>query len=155
MTHYRKTLVIAARPAAVYEALTTEPGLQRWWNTGCEGAFRAGGVIDFHFGPNHKQLRVETMQPFNEVQWLCTQSHMFVGSETAHDEWTGTRMIFRLSRIEGGRTQLDFEHIGLTPALVCFDLCTEGWDYYLASLAAYAETGQGTPFVSNTMEAAA
>jgi uncharacterized protein YndB with AHSA1/START domain len=155
MTHYRRSLVIAARPAAVYEALTTGPGLRGWWNTGCDGAFRSGGGIDLHFGPNHKRLRVEAMQPFSEVQWLCTHSHMLVGAEFAHEEWTGTRMIFRLSRLDGGRTQLDFEHLGLTPALACFELCNEGWDYYLASLGAYAKTGQGTPFISNTMEVAA
>jgi len=37
---------------------------------------------------------------------------------------------------------------GLRPGLDCYRLCSAGWDHYLASLAAYAETGAGQPFGS-------
>ena len=37
--------------------------------------------------------------------------------------------------------ELDFRHTGLPAEVVA-----EGWEHFLASLAAYAETGMGTPF---------
>ncbi len=37
--------------------------------------------------------------------------------------------------------ELDFRHTGIAPELVA-----EGWDHFLASLAGYAERGEGSPF---------
>jgi len=54
--------------------------------------------------------------------------------------------VFRLSP-EAGGTRLDFEHIGLTPALQCFDICQSGWTIFLGSLESLVETGQGQPFL--------
>ena len=33
-----------------------------------------------------------------------------------------------------GRMRLDFEHVGLVPFLECYDLCSNGWQYYLGIL---------------------
>ena len=59
----------------------------------------------------------------------------------------GTEIAFRLTPTIDGKTRLDFEHVGLVPGLECYDRCSTGWNYFLASLRQYAETGSGTPWV--------
>ncbi len=144
MNHYQQSLVIEADPATVYTALTTREGLRGWWSEDCDGSFSEGDTIHFRFGANHKDLRIETLEPNREVRWVCTGAYMvkFSGGE----EWLGTQIVFRLTPDGAGRTRVDFEHRGLVPALQCYGLCSDGWRYFMTSLQRWVETGRGTPF---------
>jgi len=53
----------------------------------------------------------------------------------------------RAAAIEGFTkvSELEFRHHGLTNELDCIEMCTQGWDHYLASLRDYVETGRGNP----------
>lgn len=147
---FRQSLVIDAEPAAVYAALTTPEGLRAWWTQDCDVATQVGGHIELRFGETRKQFLVEALVPGETVRWLCTQAHLALPGLQRRDEWVGTRMVFQLTPRDGGRTQLDFEHIGLRPEVECFTICEGGWNHFLASLQAYASTGAGTPFQMQT-----
>jgi uncharacterized protein YndB with AHSA1/START domain len=54
--------------------------------------------------------------------------------------WTQT------CEVSNGKTRLDLEHVGLTPAIECFDICRDGWNQYLGNLQSLVETGRGHPF---------
>ena len=148
MQHYQQSLDIEAPPAAVYAALTTPDGLRGWWTRDCEVAPGIGASLVFRFGPNRKQMRVDHLQPDTEVRWLCTAAHIAVGDLRRRDEWVGTRLVFRLAPGAAGGTRLLFDHEGLVPAFECFDLCSAGWQHFLASLALYCRTGRGTPYTA-------
>lgn len=60
----------------------------------------------------------------------------------------GTRPTFTITPAQGDGTELHFRHHGLTPELECIEMCTLGWNSYLASLRQYVESGQGSPFGS-------
>lgn len=149
MEHFKQSLVLAATPAVVYAALTTPTGLHGWWSEDCEVNMQIGGTLLFRFGPNHKEMRVEQLEPGRRVQWRCVAAH--IDALTKKDEWVGTQLVFDLSLAENGGTRLDFEHIGLIPAFECYNLCNGGWQHFLASLKQYAETGRGTPWVKNAV----
>lgn len=146
MDHYQHRLDLEASPTAVYNALTRPEGLRGWWTQDCDVETRPGGSLQLRFGPNYKTLRIERLEPGREVRWRCTAAHIAIGQLSRRDEWLGTELIFRLSPQANGRTRLDFEHIGLVPAFECYELCCEGWQYFLASLQQYLETGRGTPY---------
>ena len=146
MNHYQQSLVIAADPATVYAALTTPIGLRGWWSQDCDVATEVGGALQFRFGRNYKDMRIERLEPGREVRWLCTGAHMAASELTRKDEWVGTQIVFRLMPQGAGRTRLDFEHVGLVPNLECYDLCSNGWQYFLGSLQQFVETGRGTPY---------
>jgi len=38
-----------------------------------------------------------------------------------------------------------FRHVGLRPALECFDQCRAGWNHFMPSLVQFLETGVGRP----------
>jgi hypothetical protein len=73
------------------------------------------------------------------VAWTCLE-------HTGHSEWQGTRIIFELDVSERGSCLLRFRHEGLIPLLDCYLACESGWENFLASIAEYAETGQGSLF---------
>lgn len=141
--NYGSVVEIAAAPEKVYAALSSLPGLRGWW-TEVAGDTGVGGEIVFTFGGRGAtRMRIEaTDAPRGgqaRVHWLC------LGSEAVAD-WKGTRVEFALSPGANGSTQLRFEHLGLVPALACFEDCQKGWNKYLPSLKAYAETGAGYPY---------
>jgi uncharacterized protein YndB with AHSA1/START domain len=146
MSHFQQSLVINTNPAAAYAALTTLDGLRGWWSQDCDGTPQVGGTLHFRFDCASKDVRIEQLKPQREVRWLCTRAHIDVDGLTRKDEWVGTELVFRLAP-EAGGTRLDFEHVGLTPTLECYELCNKGWRYFLDSLHMFLETGRGTPHV--------
>lgn len=146
MDHYQQSFIAQAPPAALYAALTTPEGLRGWWTQECEVATAVGGILHFRFGGTHKAMRIERLEPGRAVRWLCTAAHIDLDQLTHKDEWVGTQLVFDLTPDGQGQTRLDFEHRGLVPAFECYDLCSNGWRYFLGSLRQFVETGHGTPY---------
>jgi uncharacterized protein YndB with AHSA1/START domain len=146
LTHYSRTMRIAAPAAALYELLATEAGLRSWWTQTCDAGAAVGEQATFRFGRTHKTMEIERLEPGREVSWRCVQAHLEAPGVTRPDEWVGTRIVFRLEPQDARTTRLYFEHVGLLPSLQCFEVCRGGWDQYLWSLRARAESGHGTPY---------
>lgn len=146
MHHYQRQIVLSADRRTVYRALATEAGLRRWWTRTCDVDSTVGGRAAFHFGPHRKVMQIEALEPDRRVLWRCVEALIDLPELRAKDEWVGTRIEFRLSDALEGKTLLEFEHVGLTPALECHALCTQGWDHFLASLQGEVELGRGEPF---------
>lgn len=125
--------------------LTSAAGVGRWWGP-ASGDATAGGtlVVDFGaFGVN--AVHVAEAGP-TRVVWEPVA--VDGTTPTAHTpEWIGTRIEFDLTPSESG-TELRFRHTGLTEALQCWDDCSAGWRYFLASIERLAATGAGTPFAA-------
>lgn len=147
MDHYQQTLVIKASPARVNSALTTPEGLRGWWTQDCDYPSEPDGSIRLRFGRNYKELRIEKIEPNREVEWRCIAAQMFAAQPFARkDEWVGTRIVFHLTPVDDGTTRLEFAHVGLVPEFECFELCSDGWRYFMRSLQLFVETGLGTPY---------
>jgi uncharacterized protein YndB with AHSA1/START domain len=145
MMHYQQSFIVKASPSAIYAALTTPDGLSRWWTQDCDVATEVGGTIQFRFGRSRKNMRIELLEPDREVRWLCTDAYIDVAYLNRKDEWVDTQIVFRLAPEGKEHTRLGFDHIGLLPSLECYDLCNNGWQYFLGSLQQFLETGKGTP----------
>ena len=63
MSDFQQRLVIGASLAAVRAALTTPDGLRGWWTRDCDVDPRVGGRLQFRFGRNHKEMRIEKLAP--------------------------------------------------------------------------------------------
>ncbi|SFB73614.1 Uncharacterized conserved protein YndB, AHSA1/START domain [Polaromonas sp. OV174] len=145
MKHYQRQILLSAPPAVVYQALSTPEGLRNWWTQTCDIAAAVGGQSTFRFGEHYKVMQIKSLLPGHEVRWHCVRALINVDAFTRKDEWVGTDIVFKLTPQPGGKTRLDFEHAGLTPALECFAVCERGWNLYLGSLQSLVETGQGRP----------
>ena len=133
---YARQLTIAAPRERVFAAIATVDGPRRWWTTIVTGSAALGDELRFGFAGLDEQMvmRVTELQPPELVAWSCV-------AHTRANEWTGTTLRFELTDRNDDACDLDFRHIGLEPGLVA-----DGWEHFLASLAAYAQHGTGTPF---------
>jgi uncharacterized protein YndB with AHSA1/START domain len=133
---YARQLTIAAARERVFEAIATVDGPRRWWTTIVTGSAAPGGELRFGFAGLDEQIvmRVTEVQAPALVVWSCV-------AHTRGQEWTGTTLRFELADRGPRACELDFRHIGLPS-----DLVADGWEHFLASLAAYAQHGAGTPF---------
>lgn len=139
---YVRTVSFQASRERVFDAIATIPGLQGWWTDLVTGSPNVGSELRFDFEGLKEHIvvmRVDEAERPSSVRWTCLQ-HMALA------EWDGTKVFFELTARGPQETELSFRHIGLTPQFECYDMCRDGWDYFLDSLVAYAERGKGTPF---------
>ena len=147
MHSFKFDLLVAAPAAKVFEALTTQQGIQSWWTTYSEVGTAVGEHITVRFGSTFKVMQIETLFPATEVRWRVVDAHLVVPGLARTNEWLGTTIVFQLVPQSDTVTRLALEHIGLTPEVECYDICSQGWAQFLGSLKAYLETGKGSPYV--------
>jgi uncharacterized protein YndB with AHSA1/START domain len=137
---YRRKITVRAPVERLFDAVATPDGIRGWWTRLVSGASDGEGALRLGFEgmDEHIDLRVVRSRRPTEVEWRVIE-------HTSLDEWAGTRIRFELSAGDAGST-LAFEHVGLSPKLECYHQCEAGWGYFLDSLVAFAERGQGTPF---------
>ena len=139
---YARRLIIGAAPDRVFGAIATADGLRGWWTTVVTGpAGTPGGTLRFGFAGLDEQIvmRVDEARPASTVAWSCV-------AHTRDGEWTGSTVRFNLAGNGPWACELDFHHDGIDRGLVA-----AGWEHFLASLAAYAERGEGSPYGSDRM----
>jgi uncharacterized protein YndB with AHSA1/START domain len=138
---YARDIAFDAPAERVFDALTTLEGLAGWWTPTVGGNPTSSGEIRFAFAGLDEEIvmRVEEATRPSTVIWHCVK-------HTGHPEWAGTRIVFELEPGEGAPGMLRFRHIGLVPALSCYETCETGWDRFLTSLVDYAERDTGSPF---------
>lgn len=87
-----------------------------------------------------------TDQP-THVEWTCVDAlHIHEGQPKGIEtEWLDTKVLWQITEQEGG-SRFEILHQGLSPDLLCYDVCEAGCDmFFLGSLKHYFDTGQGKP----------
>jgi uncharacterized protein YndB with AHSA1/START domain len=136
MEKIRHRVGIRAPRSAVLAKLTTLDGLASWWTRDVVGDPAAGGKIEFRFGSPDRFALMEVDEVTDtEVVWDC------IGGP---EEWVGGVLTFALDQ-EGDETVLKFTHSWREPVDFMFH-CNTKWAYFLLSLKASVEDGEGTPF---------
>jgi uncharacterized protein YndB with AHSA1/START domain len=135
-TAYARKLTIQVARERVFDAIATLDGLRRWWTTIVTGSAAPGGTLRFGFAGLDEQIvmRVDVVRPLSVITWSCV-------AHTRNDEWTASTVRFGLADRGPQACELNFHHTGISRELVA-----EGWEHFLASLAAYAERGAGSPY---------
>ena len=146
MKNYQCDILLTAPVSTVYEALTTQSGIRAWWTVSSDAGTAVGDEITIRFGTTFKVMCIESLRPNAEVRWRVIDAQLDVPGLTRTKEWIGTTIAFQLEPQSASVTRLSMEHIGLTPQVECYDLCSQGWIQFLGSLKSYVETGTGTPY---------
>jgi uncharacterized protein YndB with AHSA1/START domain len=139
---FSTTIEIDRPPREVFDAVND---VRAWWSDALSGTSDAvGGRFVFDGGEHHTwAFEVVELVPGERVVWRVVDGTMNWVQDT--DEWTGTEVRFELAATPTG-TRLHFVHVGLTPALECFDGCSSGWTGYITdSLPDLVATGRGRP----------
>lgn len=132
---YARTVDVEASEVAVFDALATLQGVRGWWSPIVTGNPSPGKelVVGFEGLDEQIRLRVDRLERPTLVQWTC------LGHASAPG-WKDSVITFTVAG-HGAASWLTLEHRGV-PA----DDVSDGWDRFLASVAALVTTGIGAPY---------
>jgi uncharacterized protein YndB with AHSA1/START domain len=132
------TIDITTPLARVRTAITTEAGYRAWL---AQDADFDGTQATFRFSqPSETRLvtlQVDRCDGYGIVM-TC------IGHENNPD-WLGTTLAIELGETATG-TRVHLAHSGYPAKNEVYERCSEGWAYFLRSLASYMKTGTGEPY---------
>jgi uncharacterized protein YndB with AHSA1/START domain len=138
--NFHSTLTVPQSPEEVFAAITNP---KKWWTGDIEGSTdQVGDEFFYRYGDVHySKQKITELLPGHKVVWQVVDSQLSGPEDLS--EWTGTEIIFEISRAEG-QTELRFSHLGLVPEFECFDSCSSAWGFYInGSLRRLITTGEG------------
>ena len=121
----------------VYELLTTDAGLSRWWTTDTKGAGDVGSIIEFRFGGGGPDFEVIELIPNQRVRW----GH----SGEMPTAWMGSEILFELYQDEK-QIILNFSHYNWTHSDEFLAHCSTKWGVFMMSIKSCIESGRGQPY---------
>lgn len=140
--HYTTSFTVDQSPEEVFAAVNDVRG---WWSKEIEGSTdRLGAEFEFRAGDvHHSTQKITEFVPGKKVVWRVTDSQINFVEDKA--EWTGSDIVFEITR-KNDRTELRFTHVGLMPAIECYDSCSNAWSFYINhSLFTLITKGEGEP----------
>ena len=123
--------------AQVYELLTTDAGLSKWWTTDTRGAGETGSIIEFRFGGVGPDFEVIELIPERLVRWRH--------SGEMPPAWMGSEILFELSE-DKTQTIINFSHCNWQKSDEFLAHCSTKWGGFLMSIKSCIETGKGQPY---------
>ena len=137
--NYTTSFAVDQSPEAVFDAVNN---VRAWWSGEFEGTTsKLGDVFIYCYKDIHysKQEVIELV-PGRRIAWRVLEGTLnFVEDKT---EWTGTTITFDIAR-RGAKTEVVFTHLGLEPAVECYDTCSDAWTSLIqGSLKQLIETGR-------------
>ena len=130
-------LTIEAAPQRVWGAITQPDEIVRWWAEEARVKPEVGSLGEFRFRPpaGILQFEVAELDEGAKVRWISRQGP---------PHWAGTSVTWQLTPIHNG-TRVVFTHDGFAQVDKVYEQTQGNWQYFLASLKSYLETGKGTP----------
>ncbi len=128
---------IAAAPERVFNALTQQDEIARWWANEARVKPEVGSLGKFRFRPpaGDLQFEVAELDQDKKVHWISRQGP---------PQWARTSVTWQLEPVQNG-TKVVFTHDGFAQADEVYKQTQANWEYFLDSLKSYLETGKGTP----------
>lgn len=137
MAEIRHRIGIRGSATEVYELISTDAGLCRWWTTDSHGAAGVGSIIQFRFGDDGPDFEITELVRGRLVRWRH--------SGKMPPDWIGTEILFEL-REDGKQTLLNFSHYNWGQADEFLAHCSSKWAMFMMSIKSCIETGRGQPF---------
>jgi uncharacterized protein YndB with AHSA1/START domain len=136
---YTYGMQVHASLARVIEAVTDDAVICRWW-TAATRSERHDDQVRLFTGVDAPfvSFSVEHAPTTSQVTWTVKDCAVMI-------DWVGTKPSFSVRENSDGTCAVEFRHVGLRPALECFDQCRAGWNHFMPSLYQFLETGEGRP----------
>jgi hypothetical protein len=136
---FTTSFTVDQSPEAAFAAIINP---RAWWSGDHDGrADRQGDVFTYRYRDIHySKQEVTELVPGKRVAWHVTEGTLnFVADK---QEWAGTTITFDIAR-KGGKTEVVFTHVGLKPAVECYDVCSDSWSALIkGSLRELIQTGK-------------
>ena len=140
-TDFTTSITVQQTPEKVFNAINN---VRSWWSQNIEGATnQAGSIFIYRDKYLEAKMQIRTLTK-TQIIWDVLETHnSFFGKENER-EWDGTSIQFDINQNKTGTTTVKFTHKGLTTGAVCYNVCSNSWEYFIGtSLKALIETGKG------------
>jgi len=126
--NFTVTFSVAQSPAEVFAAINDVRG---WWTGDIDGRTDAlGAEFTYRYQDLHRTTqRITEWVPGKKIVWHVVDSDIAHAQDRT--EWNGTDIVFEIER-KSDRTEVRFTHVGLVPAIECYDRCSRAWGHYVA-----------------------
>ena len=143
---YSYEMHVHASPQQIIAAVTDGELICQWWTSAARSEHHADDVRLFMSdGGRLIDFTLDHSAGTDEVVWAVAACVM--------EDWVGTMPSFSVRQNDEGTCAVEFRHIGLRPALECFDQCCAGWNHFMPSLHRFLETSEGRPTDSRNTSA--
>jgi len=121
------TFSVDQTPEEVFAAIND---VRSWWTGEIDGPTDVlGAEFTYRYQNIHRTThKITELVPASRVVWHVTKSHL--PSFANPQEWDGTDIVFDIAK-NGGRTDVRFTHVGLAPAIECYDRCSRAWSFFI------------------------
>jgi uncharacterized protein YndB with AHSA1/START domain len=137
MAEIQHRVGISGSAQEIYQLLTTDAGLAKWWTTDTHGAGGPGSIIAFRFGEGGPDFEVIEQVTNCKVVWRH------------HGEmppaWIGSEVSFLLEESEK-QTFVNFSHYNWQQSDAFLAHCSTKWGIFMMSIKSCIETGRGQPY---------
>ena len=144
--NFTTTILVDQTQQEAFDAINDVRG---WWSGEIEGCTDVlGAEWTYSYKKVHRTTQKNTeLVPGQKVVWHVTDSQIsFVRDKS---EWDGTDIVFEIASKRdqsGDKTEIRFTHVGLVPAIECYDGCSGAWGFYVnESLRSFIAKGNGQP----------
>ena len=124
--NFTTVFTVDETPEAAFAAINDVRG---WWSAvpGIEGSTdQLGAEFTYRYEPYHwSRQRITELIPGKKVVWLVVEGQLHFLKDK--NEWTGTQMVFDITRKGDGKTEVRFTHVGLVPDEECYGACANAW----------------------------
>ncbi len=142
--NYSNQIQINTNPELVFNAITKE--IDKWWTELSNNINQIGDQLVVQFEDSTSWVMdVIEFSVNHSIAWHVTSARHNLESLSKKDEWEKTTIRWKIEE-NGIESRVLLLHEGLTANLECYNICSNGWNYFLASLKNYLETGKGKPF---------
>lgn len=122
--NYTKTIEVEAKPNDIFIALTEK--LHLWWGNTSNVNFSSGGKFTVTFENGYWwTFKIIEYIPNFKLTWEC-----IAGEPEFNKEWIGNTLYWLIDELDT-TTKIKFLHVGLTPNVECYDVCTSTWDRFI------------------------
>ena len=139
MKNYNTTLVLNASTEKVFKAITKE--LSNWWGKQDKLVEKRNDIFRVSWGEPWYQFEVVEYIENEKMIWKCIDANQKIrGLVGVEKEWVNSKIHWSLEKVDSSRTILTFEHEGLTPKVLCYNVCSNSWSEFLkGSLVKYVK----------------
>lgn len=128
---------VEAPTKKIFEAFTSQDGLNSWWTLQSAGKPEKGNIYTFYFGEKYDWRAEVVKVNRTSLTWKMTQ---------AMDDWMPTKVGFKLVKNGKNSTTVQFSHDGWRKANEHFAITSFCWGQLLQGLKNFVETGAVVPF---------
>jgi len=123
---YQSTISANVSPKDAYDKIAR---VSEWWNKATTGATRkVGDTFKVDFGQTWVEFKIVEAIPDKKIVWRVTDCHLHWLKDKT--EWTDTKVVWDIEAASD-TTTVTMTHVGLTPAVECYEGCEKGWDFYV------------------------